>query len=186
MFRKAGTVRVKAMAWDENPERPGQSTMTVEVAPPERTSIEQVSAALVGDEANPLAQIGLLLVTLLILASFTRRKKTNANDESWQQGGLEGEDLSEHVFEEQALVNEAQSRRPKAPPSDQMFVTTNMPEEPTLPETEMVTDSITTPVEQISESQALPLPEGGLPEGWTQEQWTHYGHQYLDALSSHQ
>ena len=187
MFRKAGTVRVKAMAWDENPERPGQSTMTVEVAPPERTSIEQVSAALVGDEANPLAQIGLLLATLFILASFTRRKKTNAEDESWQQGGLEGEDLSEQVFEEQALVNEAQSRRPKAPPSGQMFVTTsNMPEEPSLPETEMVTDSITTPVEQISESQALPLPEGGLPEGWTQEQWTHYGHQYIDALSSHQ
>ena len=50
----------------------------------------------------------------------------------------------------------------------------------------MVTDSITTSVEQKSEFQALPLPEGGLPEGWTQEQWAHYGHQYIDALSSRQ
>ena len=68
-----------------------------------------------------------------------------------------------------------------------MFVnTSNVHEEPTLPETEMVTDSITTSVEQKSEFQALPLPEGGLPEGWTQEQWAHYGHQYIDALSSRQ
>ena len=186
MFRKAGTVRVKAMAWDENPERPGQSTMVVEVAPPERTSIEQVGASLIGDEANPFAQIGLLLATLFILASFTRRKKTNSNEESWGQGGLEGEDLSEQVFEEQSLVDEAQTRRPKAPPSEQMFAPTfKAPEEQIHSENERVSESILTPVDQISESQTLPLPEGGLPEGWTQEQWSHYGHQYIEAQSSH-
>ena len=186
MFRKAGNVRVKAMAWDENPERPGQSTMIVEVAPPERTSIEQVGAALIGDEANPLAQIGLLLATLFILASFTRRKKTRPDEESWQQGGLEGEDLSEQVFEQQSLVDEAQTRRPKAPPSDQMFAPTSQaPDVQMQPENEVVSESNITPVEQTTEPQNLPLPEGGLPEGWTQEQWSHYGHQYIEAQSSH-
>ena len=77
IFRQAGTVNVKAMAWDENPERPGQAVMSVVVAPPERTSLEQVSAALIGDEANALAQLGLLIATLLILALLTRRRKTN-------------------------------------------------------------------------------------------------------------
>jgi len=185
MFRKAGTVRVKAMAWDENPERPGQSTMVVEVAPPERTSIEQVGASLIGDEANPLAQVGLLLATLFILALFTRRKKTNQNEDSWQQDGLEGNDLSEQVFEEQSLVDEAQTRRPKAPPSDQMFATKfHAPEEQIQSENDMLSEPITTHAEQVPESQGLPLPEGGLPEGWTQEQWNHYGDQYIEAQSS--
>ena len=185
-FLKAGTVRVKAMAWDENPERPGQSTMVVEVAPPERTTIEEFGAALIGDEANPLAQIGLLLLTLILLALITRRKKANPDDEAWQQGGLEGEDLSEQVFEKQSLVDEAQSRRPKAPPSNQMFTTTfDVPQETTLSEPEEDTEPIATSVEPVIESEGLPLPEGGLPEGWTQEQWSHYGHQYTEAQSSH-
>ena len=185
MFRKAGTVRVKAMAWDENPERPGQSTMTVEVAQPERTTIEQVGATLIGDEANPLAQIGLLLATLLILASLTRRKKVNANTDSWQDG-LEGDGVSEHVFETQSLVDEAQSRRPNAPPSDQQFVTSiDKSEGLAVPGPEMVTDSNTIPEPHVAEIQGLPLPESGLPEGWTHEQWLHYGHQYLDAQSPH-
>ena len=186
MFRKSGTVRIKAMAWDENPERPGQSTMIVEVATPERTSIEQMSAALIGDEANPLAQIGLLLATLFILASFTRRRKSNGTAGSWQQDGLEGEDMSEHAFEEQSLVDEAQSRRPKAPPVGQMFATTfAAPEEHALIDTEVQTQPAPTAVETTIESEGLPLPEGGLPEGWTQEQWLHYGHQYIEAQSSH-
>jgi len=185
MFRKAGTVRVKAMAWDENPERPGQSTMIVEVAPPERTSIEQVGATLIGDEANPFAQIGLLLATLFILASLTRRKKATANAESWQDG-LEGDGVSEHVFETQALVDEAQSRRPNAPPSDQLFATSiDRPEELAVSEPEVVADSNTNLEPLVAETQGLPLPESGLPEGWTHEQWLHYGHQYLDAQSSH-
>ena len=184
MFLKSGTVRVKAIAWDENPERPGQSTMVIEVAPPERTSIEQVGATLIGNEANPFAQMGLLLATLFILASLTRRKKTNVNGDTWQDG-LEGEDLSEQVFETQSLVDEAQSRRPKAPPSDMMFTSTlDRPEGIAVPVTEVLNDSNTIEPE-VNETQGLPLPEGGLPEGWTQEQWSHYGHQYIEAQSSH-
>ncbi|NCG01155.1 MAG: hypothetical protein GWP25_05100 [Euryarchaeota archaeon] len=190
MFREAGTVRVKAMAWDENPERPGQATMIVEVAPPERTSIEQVGAALIGDEANPWAQIGLLLATLLVLALFTRRKKTSPDDDPWQQEGLEGDDLSEHAFESQSLVDEAQTRRPKTPPSDIMFAALletpeSMPQSDTISQTEATQELASTPQEPMVESQVAALPEGGLPEGWTEEQWSHYGQQYLEAQSSH-
>ncbi|MBT5392067.1 MAG: hypothetical protein HOL22_06980 [Euryarchaeota archaeon] len=189
MFRKAGTIRVKAMAWDENPERPGQATMVVEVAPPERTSIEQVGAALIGDEANPWAQIGLLVATLLVVAMFSRRKKAYPTDEHWQQEGFEGQDLSEQAFEAQSLLDEAQSRRPPSPPSDLMFVSAletpeDMPLSDTIPQIEATTESVLTPQEPMVESQAPALPEWGLPEGWTEEQWSHYGQQYLDAQSS--
>jgi hypothetical protein len=67
-----------------------------------------------------------------------------------------------------------------------MFATISLaPEEVIQSESQVVSEPTITPVEQISESQALPLPEGGLPEGWTQEQWGHYGHQYVEAQSSH-
>jgi hypothetical protein len=186
MFRKAGTIRVKAIAWDENPERPGQSTMVIEIAPPERTSIEQVGAALIGDEANPFAQIGLLIVTLSILAMLTRRKKGNSEGDPWQQNGLEGEDFSGEGLEPQSLVDQAQARRPKAPPSDLMFTTSFETEAAVIePEVEMASEPILAPQEPVAEAQGPPLPEEGLPEGWTEEQWSHYGHQYLEAQSSH-
>ena len=186
MFRKAGTIRVKAIAWDENPERPGQSTMVIEIAPPERTSIEQVGAALIGDEANPFAQIGLLIATLSILAMLTRRKKGNSEGDPWQQNGLEGEDFSGEGLEPQSLVDQAQARRPKAPPSDLMFTTSFETDAAvTEPEVEIASEQILAPQEPVAEAQGPPLPAEGLPEGWTDEQWSHYGHQYLEAQSSH-
>jgi hypothetical protein len=143
---------------------------------------------LIGDEANPWAQIGLLLVTLVVLALFTRRRKTSPSDDPWQQG-LEGEDLSEHAFEAQSLVDDAQTRRPKTPPSDLMFAALletpeDMPQSDTIPQIEATTEPASIPQEPMVESQAPALPEGGLPEGWTEEQWSHYGQQYLDAQSS--
>ena len=75
IFRTSGKVRVKAMAWDENPERPGQATMVIDVDPPERNSIEQISAGLIGEEANTLAQFGLLIGILALLGLMTRRRK---------------------------------------------------------------------------------------------------------------
>ena len=186
MFRKAGTIRVKAIAWDENPERPGQSTMVIEIAPPERTSIEQVGAALIGDEANPFAQIGLLIATLSILAMLTRRKKGSSEDDPWQQNGLEGEDFSGEGFEAESLVDQAQARRPKAPPSDLMFATSFETDTAVKePEAEIASEPILAPQEPVAEAQGPPLPAEGLPEGWTEEQWSHYGHQYLEAQSSH-
>jgi hypothetical protein len=182
-FRDSGTVRVKAMAWDENPERPGQSTMSIVVAPPERTSIEQVSAAFIGEDANPLAQLGLLLSALFVLALLTRRRKKKESDDPWQNAEITGEDPTEREFETQALLDQVQSRRPATPPSTQMFSTgeeivqINDPI-PTLPVTE---EPVTVPLIE----QGPPIPETGLPEGWTEEQWSHYGQQYLDAQASH-
>ena len=172
MFRKAGNVRVKAMAWDENPERPGQSTMIVEVAPPERTSIEQVGAALIGDEANPLAQIGLLLATLFILASFTRRKKTRPDEESWQQGGLEGEDV--------------EAKRPGAPPPLHTFTAAMeiAPQGTGESQSQINDQQQENQADSITELHidSPPIPEDGLPEGWSEDQWHHFGQQYLDSL----
>ena len=184
MFRKAGTIRVKAMAWDENPERPGQSTMVIEIAQPDRTSIEQVGAALIGDEANPIAQMGLLVATIFILAMLTRRKKGKSVDDPWQHNGLEGEDLSDQGLESPSLVDQAQARRPKAPPSDLMFVT-SFETDASVIEPEDVSEPISPPQEPVTETEGPPLPAGGLPEGWTEEQWSHYGHQYIEAQSSH-
>ena len=124
------------------------------------------------------------------MALFTRRKKTSPGDDPWQQEGLEGDDLSEHAFESQSLVDEAQTRRPKTPPSDLMFAAIletpeDMPQSDTISQTEATQELASTPQEPMVESQVVALPEGGLPEGWTEEQWSHYGQQYLDAQSSH-
>lgn len=183
IFRDSGTVRVKAMAWDENPERPGQSTMSIDVAPPERTSIEQVSAAFIGEDANPLAQLGLLVSALLILALMTRRRKRKASDDPWQNADMESVDPAEREFETQALLDQVQSRRPTTPPSNQMFSSegddvTITPPIPTIPEMDV-------PFSEPLLEQGPPAPTDGIPEGWTAEQWSHYGQQYLDAQASH-
>jgi hypothetical protein len=47
---------------------------------------------------------------------------------------------------------------------------------PTMPE-------MATP-EPVLESNAPPLPVGGLPPGWTMEQWNHYGAQWLAQQAS--
>ena len=117
---------------------------------------------------------------------LTRRKKTNIESDPWQQTGLEGEDLSGEGLDSQSLVDQAQSRRPKAPPSDTMFATSfEADSTPIESEAEVAAKPIFSPQEVDVESQGPPLPAEGLPEGWTEEQWSHYGHQYLEAQSSH-
>ena len=193
IFRQAGTVNVKAMAWDENPERPGQAVMSVVVAPPERTSLEQVSAALIGDEANALAQLGLLIATLLILALLTRRRKNKSSADPWQNTDFEvGEEQTEKVFEKHALLEQVQNRRPVNSPSGVLFALSDAPHNlapaPQPVEPQMPAPTTEPQISQQPLQQAElhpPIPEGGLPEGWTEEQWSHYGQQYLDAQSSH-
>jgi hypothetical protein len=117
---------------------------------------------------------------------LTRLKKGNSEGDPWQQNGLEGEDFSGEGLEPQSLVDQAQARRPKAPPSDLMFTTSFETEAAVIePEVEMASEPILAPQEPVAEAQGPPLPEEGLPEGWTEEQWSHYGHQYLEAQSSH-
>ncbi len=182
-FRNSGTVRVKAIAWDENPERPGQSVMVVEVAPPERTAIEQAGAALIGEEANPLAQLGLLAITLLLLGMMTRRRKAKPGDDPWQDG-FDPLSESEKSFDTASMMEQAQSRRPKSPPAVHMFNSAmEHISEIQAPVQESTHTENTQSVQQPAGGP--PLPEGGLPEGWTEDQWMHYGQQYLEAQSSY-
>ena len=102
--------------------------MSVVVAPPERTSLEQVSAALIGDEANALAQLGLLIATLLILALLTRRRKNKSSADPWQNTDFEaGEEQTEKVFEKHALLEQVQNRRPVNSPSSVLFALSEVP-----------------------------------------------------------
>ncbi|MFL2949616.1 MAG: CARDB domain-containing protein [Candidatus Poseidoniaceae archaeon] len=183
MFRTSGKVRVKAMAWDENPERPGQATMVIDVAPPERNSIEQISAGLIGEEANSLAQFGLLIGILLLLALLTRRRK-GSSDTPWSASE---NDMLDDVFDTPSLVEQAQARRPSAPPNMASFAS---PEPLPVPQPEVAAKQPEFEIKTTSENdleepqQGPPLPESGLPEGWTMEQWGHYGHQYVAAQGS--
>jgi hypothetical protein len=191
MFRSSGLVRVKAMAWDENPERPGQATMTIDVAPPERNSLEQISAGLFGEEANSLAQFGLLIGILLLLALLTRRRK-GSRDTPWS---ADDGDMLDDVFDAPSMVEEAQARRPAAPPSIEAFGTRSTAE-PTViaPLDPIEAAPVAQPAIQPTSQPTLettqevqtgaPLPATGLPEGWTVEQWGHYGQQYLEAQGS--
>jgi hypothetical protein len=183
IFRTSGKVRVKAMAWDENPERPGQATMVIDVDPPERNSIEQISAGLIGEEANTLAQFGLLIGILALLGLMTRRRK-GSGDTPWN--GSE-DDLLDDVFDIPSLIEEAQARRSSVPPSMAAFGAAP-PQDTTIQTTD--NEIINTP--PVAPALGLgdvglpspPLPPEGLPDGWTEEQWGHYGQQYLEAQGS--
>jgi len=194
MFRTSGKVRVKAIAWDENPERPGQATMVIDVAPPQRNSLEEISAGLIGEEANSLAQFGLLIGVLLLLGLLTRRRKSG-NDTPWN-GDADG--MMDDVFDAPSQIEEAQARRPSTPPSMEAFGALPKMTQPTQ-EAAHVGTLVQTPVQTAVSAPAEPpvlvpemeskqtgpsLPDGGLPEGWTMEQWGHYGHQYLNAQGS--
>ena len=183
IFRTSGKVRVKAMAWDENPERPGQATMVIDVDPPERNSIEQIGAGLIGEEANTLAQFGLLIGILALLGLMTRRRK-GSGDTPWN--GNE-DDLLDDVFDTPSLIEEAQARRPSAPPSMAAFgaappqdTAMQVIDEP-VPSTPPVVPALDSG--KVT-SPSPPLPPEGLPDGWTDEQWGHYGEQYLAAQGS--
>jgi hypothetical protein len=179
IFRTSGMVRVKAMAWDENPERPGQATMVIDVAPPERNSIEQISAGLIGEEANSVAQFGLLIGILLLLALLTRRRK--APSESPWAGSEEG--MLDDAFDTPTMIEQAQARRPSSPPPMSNFIQENM--EPPPQQIDHSFEAPPAPVPEMGGEEAgPPIPEAGLPDGWTMEQWGHYGHQYLAAQGS--
>jgi hypothetical protein len=179
MFRSPGQIRVKAIAWDENPERPGQATMVIDVAPAERNSLEQISAGLIGEEANSLAQLALLISILALLGVLTRRRK-GGNDTPWNG---DSEDMLDDVFDSQTLIEQAQTRRPSTPPAMDAFGPIKTVEQ--VVEAPVAIEPQPMPVESEEISTSSPqLPEGGLPEGWTAEQWGHYGQQYLDAQGS--
>jgi hypothetical protein len=157
--------------------------MVIDVAPPERNSIEQISAGLIGEEANSLAQFGLLIGILLLLALLTRRRK-GSSDTPWSASE---NDMLDDVFDTPSLVEQAQARRPSTPPNMASFAST---EPLPVPQPEVAAEQPEFEIKTTSENdleepqQGPPLPESGLPEGWTMEQWGHYGHQYVAAQGS--
>ncbi len=157
-FKRDGLQSVKVMAWDEDPERPGTKVITFAVLPADRTPIENIGAALVGEEANPLAQLGLLGLMLLLVVLFARRRhRVEANESVWDEvsGALTGDLFTDR---EERL----RQKQPEGPPPDYLFqqAMQNAPSAGAV---------------------GPPLPESGLPEGWNMEQWEHYGQQWLDS-----
>jgi len=159
VFRTDGLQSVKVIAWDEDPERPGTKIVTFTVAPADRTALENLGAALVGEEANPLAQLGLLAAILVLLLLISRRRSQPNERDIWDEvtGAMAGDALEQR----EATIAR---RRPEGPPPDYLFQQ-SLQQAPDAP------------------SQGPPLPPTGLPEGWTMEQWVHYGQQWLDSQS---
>ena len=159
-FRNPGLRTVKVIAWDEDPERPGTKLISVNVLPAERNAVEQLGAALVGEEANPLAQLGLLTGLLLLFVLVTRRQRRARAVSVWDevQHGLSMDQAADQAF---ALAQ----RRPEGPPPDYLF--------------EQSAGAAPTTGGDVSAGP--PLPPEGLPEGWTREQWNYYGQQWLDS-----
>lgn len=157
-FKRDGLQSVKVMAWDEDPERPGTKVITFAVLPADRTPIENLGAALVGEEANPIAQLSLLGLMLLLVVLFARRRhRTETNESVWDEvsDALTGDLFTDR---EQRL----RQKQPDGPPPEYLFqqAMQNAPSAGAV---------------------GPPLPESGLPEGWSMEQWEHYGQQWLDS-----
>ena len=185
IFRVSGVTKVKAIAWDEDPERPGTSTKNIEISPPERNVVEKVSASLVGEEANALAQLTLLVIVLSTLAYFSGRRKENQQDELWPQLNNFQNELDEfgEPVDHMAILIEA--RKPEAAPPPHTFAAameialeTSIENQPKESNSVQEDSSI----ENEEKIDSPPIPEDGLPEGWSEEQWQHFGQQYLDSI----
>jgi hypothetical protein len=160
-FRSDGVQSVKVMAWDEDPERPGTKVVSFAVLPADRTALENLGASLVGEEAKPIAQLGLLAALLLVVVFITRRKSRPEENSVWDE--VTGT-LALSAFDERD--EKIEEKRPEGPPPDYLF-------EQSLQQAPNQSTALP--------QRGPPLPESGLPEGWTMEQWEHYGHQWLDS-----
>jgi hypothetical protein len=158
-FKRDGLQSVKVMAWDENPERPGTKVITFAVLPADRTPLENLGSALVGEEANPVAQLSLLAVMLLVVMLFSRRRRRETSSDTWDEVS---ESLTGDLFaDREEKINQ---KRPEGPPPQYLF-------QEALHQAPNGTNTHNGP----------PLPPNGLPEGWTMEQWEHYGQQWLES-----
>ena len=158
VFRQDGVQSVKVMAWDEDPERPGTKVLTFAVLPADRTPLENLGASLVGEEANPIAQLGLLVLMLVLVGLFSRRRRQPETTDAWDDVNTS---LDGDLFT--SREESVRQRRPEGPPPDYLFQ--HAMEQAPAP----------------SAHAGPPIPPTGLPEGWTMEQWEHYGQQYLDS-----
>lgn len=158
-FKRDGLQSVKVMAWDEDPERPGTKVVTFAVLPADRTALENLGSALVGEEANPVAQLSLLAVMLLLVMLFSRRRRQETSTDTWDEVT---ESLTGNLFAERE--EKMKQKRPEGPPPQYLFQ-----------------DALQQAPNGAIAHNGPPLPPTGLPEGWTMEQWEHYGEQWLES-----
>ena len=165
VFKQEGKVTVKAMVWDENPEKPGSKQLIITVGPADRTILQDAGALLAGEEANPIAQLALALILILSLVLISRRRGNAAKAKTWERDELDD------AFDSDGKLNSANRKPTSAPPGFVFDQALQMPPQ----------ESVTTDV-SIDELLAdPPIPATGLPDGWTMEQWKYYGHEWLNS-----
>ena len=185
VFRVSGVVKIKAIAWDEDPERPGTSTKNIDVSPPERNIVEKISASLVGEEANAFAQLSLLVIILSALALLSGRRKEIQPD-MWPELSNFQNELDEFGEPIDHMARVIEEKRPGAPPPLHTFAAAMeiAPQDSIELESQVNDqqqgDEISPTVE--SNIDLPPIPEDGLPEGWSEDQWHHFGQEYLDSM----
>ena len=165
MFKKEGKVTVKAIVWDENPEKPGSAKLVITVGAADRNIIQEAGALLAGEEASPIAQVGLVLILILLLVLVARRREKSAKDKNWQRDELDD------AFDRESNL-ESTHRKPASPPPGFVF-------EQALQKAPSSIDSEDISIDDLLEGPKLP--ESGLPDGWSMEQWQYYGHEWLNS-----
>ena len=165
IFKQEGKVTIKAIVWDENPEKPGSKEMVIDVGPADRNIIEEAGALLAGEEANPIAQLALALIVIMLLVLVGRRRSNAEKVKTWERDDLDS------AFDSDGNLN-SETRKPAAPPPGFVF-------DQAL---QLPPDAANSDAFSIDELLADPqLPESGLPDGWTMEQWKYYGHEWLKS-----
>ena len=165
VFKQEGRVTVKAIVWDENPEKPGVKELVINVGPADRTLIEDAGALLAGEEANPIAQLAMALIVILLLVLVARRRSNTNKVKTWE------EDTLDAAFDKDGKMD-SMARKPATPPPGFVFEQALQ-----LPPKSTSSEDIS-----IDELLAGPeLPETGLPDGWSMEQWNYYGHEWLKS-----
>ena len=116
VFTQDGLQSVKVMAWDEDPERPGVKVITFAVLPADRTPLERIGAALVGEEASAVAQLSLLGAMLLLVLLFSRRRRKAEPTDAWDEVS---ETLTVGLFTDRE--EQIRQKRPEGPPPNTCF-----------------------------------------------------------------
>jgi len=116
VFTKSGKYRMKAWAWDEDPQNPSNHSFELIVSERDKNPVESVGELLVGEDANPVVQLSCLLLLIFLIAKIGKR---STKDEKWEDEGHDD------------LI----ARRPiRRPPSEMFSQETQTKEGPQIPE----------------------------------------------------
>jgi hypothetical protein len=175
VFRVSGVTKIKAIAWDEDPERPGTSTKNIEISPPERNIVEKISASLVGEEANAFAQLSLLVIILSALALLSGRKK-KIDPDMWPELSNFQDESDEFGQPIDHMARTIEAKRPgAAPPLHTFTAAMEIAPQGTIESQSQINDqqqeNQTDPIVELN-IDSPPIPEDGLPEGWSEDSGT--------------